>query len=85
MGIIKHKRLSKARSITVPKDMAASIGMFPSSAVDLIEQEDGILIRKHVKTCVYCGSIESVDTIMGKEVCAKCAYDMRQEIDNKYA
>lgn len=85
MLLIKHKKLSKARSVTVPKDMAANLGMFAGTAVDLVEQENGILLRKHIPTCVLCGSVESVDTVKGKEICAKCACEMREEINNKYA
>lgn len=85
MGLTKHKRLSKSRSVTVPKDLAANLGLFAGAAVDLVEAEDCILLRKHVPTCVYCGSVESVDTVKGKEICAKCACEIRKEINEKYA
>lgn len=83
--MIKHKKLSKTRGVTVPKDLAANLGLFAGSAIDLVETAEGILLRKHVPTCVFCGSAESVDTVKGKEICAKCAYEMREEINNKYA
>ena len=69
----------------LPKDLAANLGMFAGAAVDLVETSDGILLRKHVPTCVFCGSVESVDTVKGKEICAKCAREMREEINSKYA
>lgn len=85
MSLVKYKRLSKARGVTIPKDLAANLGMFAGAAVDLVETDEGILLRKHVPTCVFCGSVESVDTVKGKEVCAKCAREMREEINSKYA
>ncbi len=85
MALIKYKKLSKARSVTVPKDLAANAGMFAGGAVDLVETADGILLRNHVPTCVLCGSVEAVNTVKGKEICAKCACEMREEIDSKYA
>lgn len=85
MSLIKYKRLSKARGVTIPKDLAANLGMFAGAAVDLVETDEGILLRKHVPSCVFCGSVESVDTVKGKEVCAKCAREMREEINSKYA
>ncbi len=85
MELIKYKKLSKTRSVTVPKDLAANVGMFAGGAVDLVETADGILLRKHVPTCVLCGSVESVNTVKGKEICAKCACEMRKEIESKYA
>lgn len=85
MALIKYKKLSKARGVTVPKDLAANLGMFAGAAVDLVEVKGGILLRKHVPTCVFCGSVESVDTVKGREICAKCAREMREEINSKYA
>ena len=34
---IKHKRLSKAASLTIPKDMRLAAGILPGTAVDLTE------------------------------------------------
>ena len=85
MGLIKHKKLSASRSVTIPKDLAANTGLFSGAAVDLVETDDGILLRKHNPTCVCCGSVESVGTVKGKEICAKCACEIRKEIDEKYA
>ena len=85
MALVKYKKVSKARGITVPKDIAEVYGIFAGTAVDLVEHNEGIVLRKHLPTCVLCGSIESVDTVKGKEICAKCAREMREEINNKYA
>lgn len=85
MALVKYKKVSKARGITVPKDIAEVYGIFAGAAVDLVERNDGILLRKHLPTCTLCGSTESVDTVKGKEICAKCAREMREEINIKYA
>lgn len=81
----KYKKLSKARGITIPKDIAAETGIFGGSAVDLTATDKGILITKHIPTCIYCGSAESVGELRGKEICAKCAREIRKELDNIYA
>lgn len=85
MALVKHKKLTKSRSVTVPKDLAANVGLIGGTAVDLVECDEGILLRKHIPSCVFCGSVELVDTIKGKEICAKCADEMRKEINEKYA
>ena len=84
MAIIKHKRLSKARGVTIPKDLSAAKGLFSGNGVDLVEVDDGVLIRNHVPVCRFCGSVESVGTIKGEEVCAKCAADIKSEIECKF-
>ena len=84
MDIVKHKRLSKARGITIPKDLAAAKGLFAGNGVDLVETEDGVLLRNHVAVCRFCGSVESVGTVKSEEVCAKCAAEIRAEIEEKF-
>lgn len=84
MGIIKHKKLSKARGVTIPKDLAAAKGFFAGNGVDLVETESGILLRNHVAVCRFCGSVESVGVVKGEDVCAKCAAEIRAEIAEKF-
>lgn len=84
MDIIKHKKLSKSRGVTIPKDLAAAKGFYAGNGVDLVEVEDGILLRNHVPVCRFCGSIESVAKVKGEEICAKCAAELRTELAEKF-
>lgn len=75
----KHKRLSKAASLTIPKDMRLAAGILPGTEVDLTEVTDGILVSKHVPICRFCGSPEKVVEYRGEEICAKCAAEICKE------
>lgn len=81
--MVKYKRLTKGRSVTIPKDIAAAAGITGGTAVDLINADDMIMIRRHIPACVFCGN-----DVTGKEyklcektVCAACAKQMREELD----
>ncbi|MBR1724936.1 MAG: AbrB/MazE/SpoVT family DNA-binding domain-containing protein [Ruminococcus sp.] len=76
----KHKKLTRAGGVTIPKDMRAATGILPGIAVDLNETEDGILISKHVPTCCFCGSPERVIVFSGTEICSKCVGVMNEEV-----
>ena len=80
----KVKKLTKNRSLTIPKDIAAEAGILGGTAVDLVGTEDGIYIAKHIPTCVYCGSPEKVKRLRDKEICAECAGGIRKEIEKIY-
>lgn len=82
--MVHHKVLSRTRSVTIPKDMAAVKDIRAGAGIDLVDTEDGILIRNHLPVCRFCGSKESVGTVKGEEVCAKCAAEIRAEIAEKY-
>ncbi len=77
---IKHKKLTRAGGVTIPKDMRAATGILPGIAVDLNETEDGILISKHVPTCCFCGSPERIITFFDSEICADCVEVMNEEV-----
>ncbi|MCM1525516.1 MAG: AbrB/MazE/SpoVT family DNA-binding domain-containing protein, partial [Ruminococcus sp.] len=78
--MVKSKKLTKNRSLTIPKDIAAAAGIIGGTAVDLTSSAGGIIITKHVPACVYCGSAESVKVLRGTEICAKCAEEIRKEL-----
>ena len=69
----KFKRLSKARSITIPRDLAARLDMSAGTAVDLTATQDGkLVISKHVDTCRFCGGADNVKQF--RPVCATSLY-----------
>ena len=50
----KFKRLSKARSLTLPRDLAAQLDMGAGTAVDLTATQDGKLVIKNPLDCSLC-------------------------------
>lgn len=44
--MVKYKRLTKGRSVTIPKDIAAAAGIVGGTAVDLINADDMIMIEE---------------------------------------
>lgn len=84
--MVKYKRLTKGRSVTIPKDIAAAAGITGGTAVDLINADDMIMIRRHIPACIFCGNdvTEQEHHLCGRTVCADCAKQMREEYDEHY-
>lgn len=77
----KFKKLSKARGITIPKDMAAHLDLYAGTAVDLTASGDGkLIISKHFDTCRFCGGAEKVKQFGGIFCCPLCATRLYQEV-----
>jgi transcriptional pleiotropic regulator of transition state genes len=81
---IKHKRLTSKAGLTIPKDIRLAAGFTGGMAVDIEEAADGIVIRKHQPTCCYCGSIDNVRSIKGRDTCHKCAEEIVEEVKSAY-
>lgn len=77
----KFKKLSKARGITIPRDMAAHLDLSPGTAVDLTAAGDGsLIISKHLDTCRFCGGSENIKRYRDIAVCRLCAADLYKEV-----
>lgn len=74
----KHKKLTSKCGVTIPKDVRANYGLIGGQAVDLVETNDGILLRKHLPTCFCCGSIEKVKVFKGFEICENCSIELKE-------
>lgn len=71
----RQKKMTSKGSLTIPKDLRADAGLVPGMAVDLEHRPDGVLIKKHVPVCRFCGSTEEVITVtamMKIDLCRSC-------------
>lgn len=85
--MIKHKKLTRANGITIPKDLREEIGLDAGMALDVESDpiNKQIVIKKHVPVCRFCKTIENVHTIMGDiEICPECATKIAKEVKEKY-
>lgn len=77
----KSKRLSKARGVTIPKDLAAWLDLKAGDAVELDARGDGtLIISRHVDTCRFCGGAEKIKRFGDIFVCPKCAEKLHEEV-----
>lgn len=85
--MIKHKKLTRANGITIPKDLREEIGFDAGMALDIESDptNNQLVIKKHVPVCKFCKTIENVHTIMGNiEVCHECAAKIVKEVKKEY-
>lgn len=78
--MIKFKRLSKARSVTIPKDIAAHLDFDAGTAVDLTAADGKLIITRHVDTCRFCGGANNVKQFGDIFVCPVCAAQLHKEV-----
>jgi len=67
------KRVTKGGSVTIPRGMRQETGILPGVPVDVMTDEQGIHIMKHVSTCFHCGRVDGVRTALDLEICPECA------------
>lgn len=77
----RHKKVTSKGGLTIPKEVRAEMGIFPGQAVDLIADGEMLTIKKHIKTCRFCGCPENVMTVMGIDVCEQCGRGLMDGIE----
>lgn len=74
------KKITQKGSFTIPKTIRTEAGLFPGNAVDVdVTIEGAIIIKSHVQTCKFCGSVESVTSVLDTEICRECAGKIAKE------
>ena len=67
------KKLGSKGGVTIPQQLRHAVGIQPGAPLDIEDAGDGLIIRKHVPSCAFCGSLENVVAVEGIEICAGCA------------
>lgn len=79
--MVKFKRLSKSRGVTIPKDIAAYLDLNAGDTVDLDARGDGALvITKHANTCRFCGGADNIALFGDVHICPGCAERLYKEV-----
>ena len=68
-----RKKVTKGGGITIPRGIRQETGILPGVPVDVVSDEAGIHISKHVPSCFHCGSVDDVEVACGVEICRSCA------------
>lgn len=69
-----YKKVSKAGGVTIPSPLRHALNIPKGAAIEMTTtQNDEIIIKKHIPTCLCCGTADHVKTINGVEMCPECA------------
>lgn len=78
--MVKFKKLSKSRGVTIPKDIAAHLDFGAGTAVDLTAADGKLIVSKHVDTCRFCGGADNIKQFGDVFVCPVCAARLYKEV-----
>ena len=77
-GMTRH--LDELGRIVLPKELRRNLHMEPKDEVEIFTEEDRIVLKKYVPTCIFCSQGESVTEFMGKRVCRACIEKLKGEL-----
>jgi len=71
--MVISKKVAKSGAITLPRQLRQETGILPGVPVDIVTDENGLHISKHVPACFHCGTVDDVKDVYGLEICGGCA------------
>lgn len=81
MAVLKHKKLTSKRGVSLTKDICAFVGLDGGDPVDIVAEDNGtVIIKKHTPKCRFCGDNRGAVSVMGIDVCPSCAERLAKEV-----
>ena len=78
-GIVR--KVDELGRVVIPIELRRTLSIAERDALEIYTDEDRIVLRKYEPTCtcVFCGRADDVIPFKGRNVCKKCAMDMKKE------
>lgn len=82
MAILRNKKLTAKRGVSLNKDICAFAGLNAGDSVDVIAEDNGsVTIRNHSPKCRFCGDDVNAKSVMGIDICPSCAKRLAKEVN----
>lgn len=74
-----YKKVNKHGGITLPQMIRHELNIPAGAAIELETLDEEIIIRKHIPTCLICGTSDQVVVDGEVEICKECLEKLRKE------
>ena len=77
------RKVDEIGRVVLPKDVRDNFEIATGSELEIIQTEEGILLKKHAPECIFCGCTENIIMIKDRPVCENCVSGIKQLKSNK--
>lgn len=77
-GIVRN--MDALGRIVIPAELRKTLGLHIKDAIEIYVQDDTIILKKHLSSCVLCGSETDIMELNGKNVCKACASQLAAQL-----
>lgn len=69
-GIVR--KLDELGRIVIPKELRIQFDIKEKDSVEIFVNDSSIILKKHEKNCLFCGSTKKLTNFKDKLICHKC-------------
>ncbi len=70
-GIVR--KIDDLGRIVLPMELRKKMGIDRHDEIEIFVDGDGIVLKKHEESCIFCGSKDNLRQYKGKHICYNCA------------
>ena len=70
IGIVR--KIDELGRLVVPKEMRKALDINCNDPVEITNEGDRIILRKHLPRCIFCAADTELLSVKGKKICKSC-------------
>lgn len=67
--------------IVIPVELRRTLEVGEGDALEIFSEDNTIILRKYLPSCIFCGNSRDVSTFKGHNICPACVEEMRRKFD----
>ena len=75
-GIVR--KVDELGRIVLPKELRRTLNIEEKDALEIYVEGEQIILKKHVRGCVFCGEMGQTTRVKGKDICRDCINNLKK-------
>jgi transcriptional pleiotropic regulator of transition state genes len=67
--------------IVIPVELRRMLDVGEGDALEVFSEDNTIVLRKYLPSCIFCGNSREVTTFKGHNICPACAEELKRRMD----
>ena len=76
-GVVR--RIDELGRIVLPIEIRKNLNIENRDTVEIFVEEDKIILKKYISVCHFCGATEGLTEYKGKNICADCIAELKNQ------
>ena len=75
-GIVRS--IDSLGRIVIPVELRRTLNVESGDALEIFSEDNTVILRKYLPSCIFCGDSRNVSTFKGSNVCPNCVDELRR-------
>ena len=65
--------------VVIPIELRRSLGIERDDSLEVFVDGPYIMLKKYQPACIFCGEMDGILQVHGKNICEKCQWDLEND------